>query len=323
MNLSTKCPDCGREIPYLSPTCPGCGRLGRIGPIVNVAKELACKHAMRQWFASPKFCHDIEIETINRCNGTCDFCPVNRRDDKRLFARMDDELLERILKELHQKDYWGYLSLFCNNEPLLDKHIEERVALARGLCPRAFLYLYTNGTLLSYERLYSLMNNGLDYLVVDNYDEGMQLHPHLREILERVRRSAHAHWIKQIRINIISPKAVRLNRAGAAPNKAVAVYENHHYYRNMGCTKPFFQMIIRPTGEVSLCCQDALGICTMGDCKTMSLEEIWYGPAFMEVRKRLLYEGRNSLRLCNECDEHPISRQEIEERDRESHFETL
>ena len=40
----------------------------------------------------------IEIETINRCNGTCSFCPINRNDDTRILHKMSDELFYNIIE---------------------------------------------------------------------------------------------------------------------------------------------------------------------------------------------------------------------------------
>ena len=35
---------------------------------------------------------NIEIETFNRCNATCQFCPVNRDADPRPMKRMEESL---------------------------------------------------------------------------------------------------------------------------------------------------------------------------------------------------------------------------------------
>lgn len=76
----------------------------------------------------------------------------------------------------------------------------------------------------------------------------------------------------------------------------------------MGCILPFEQLVIRPTGEISLCCQDALGCYTLGDIRQMTLDEIWYGESFTKIRYALLKKGRQSLNLCKCCDVPAISR---------------
>jgi Predicted Fe-S oxidoreductases len=274
----------------------------------KLAQRYCSQLAMRQWLQAPQFCRAVEIETINRCNGVCGFCPVNRNSDSRPLAQMEDALLERVLLDLQSHDYAGFLGLQSNNEPLMDSRIAERIALARQLCLKAHLYLYTNGTLLTYERLLSLFEAGLDSLVIDNYSEDLQMHPHIRNILSELEKSRHAHLRTRIKVSVISPKEIRLNRGGQAPNKQDARFLDSIRYHAMGCMAPFNQLVIRPTGEVSLCCQDALGKYTMGNAKEMTLDEIWYGPKFMAIRRHFQEKGRKEQSLCGHCDVPPISR---------------
>lgn len=39
--------------------------------------------------------NNIEIETVNRCNGTCSFCPVNKNQDPREYKKMPEELFKK------------------------------------------------------------------------------------------------------------------------------------------------------------------------------------------------------------------------------------
>lgn len=59
----------------------------------------------------------VEIETINRCNGNCSFCPVSRKSDTRKMAKMSRNLFVNIIDQLGDIDYKGKLALFSNNEP--------------------------------------------------------------------------------------------------------------------------------------------------------------------------------------------------------------
>ena len=48
----------------------------------------------------------VNIETINRCNGKCSFCPANIRDEQRELKRMSDYIFEKIIMGL-KKLSWG------------------------------------------------------------------------------------------------------------------------------------------------------------------------------------------------------------------------
>jgi radical SAM protein with 4Fe4S-binding SPASM domain len=62
-------------------------------------------------------------------------------------------------------------------------------------------------------------------------------------------------------------------------------------------------MVVRPTGEISLCCNDALGKITLGNVNDNTLEEIWYGLEYQKVREQLR-KGRHksNIELCVTCD---------------------
>lgn len=130
----------------------------------------------------PDFC-TIEIETQNRCNNDCPFCPVNRNNDTRKPAVMKDELFYTIIDQLRAMDYHGNISLFSNNEPLLDGRILKFIEHAKKSLPNARHTLYTNGILLDTEKFSVLVKN-LDALIIDNYDDNFELIPSVKKVLD-------------------------------------------------------------------------------------------------------------------------------------------
>ena len=115
----------------------------------------------------PLFNH-IELETINRCNGSCSFCPVNHHTDPRPLATMSEDLFKSIVSQLADIQYSGRFSTFSNNEPLLDDRIISLNQLAREAIPPARMHLYTNGNLLTLDKFIPLTSI-LDALIIDNY----------------------------------------------------------------------------------------------------------------------------------------------------------
>ena len=92
--------------------------------------------------------YTIEMETNNRCNNDCAFCPVNRNNDTRKPQVMEEDIFFTIIDQLRAMDYHGHISLFSNNEPLLDGRILKFVELTKKLLPNAPQHLCTNGILL-------------------------------------------------------------------------------------------------------------------------------------------------------------------------------
>lgn len=242
--------------------------------------------------SQPLFNH-IEVETINRCNGNCSFCPVNRKDDPREKAVMSRELFEIIVKQLAEIDYHGRFTTFSNNEPLLDDRIIEFNIYARKHLPYARMHLFTNGTLFTLDKFVALADI-LDELVIDNYQQELKLIKPCREIVSYC--ESHPELSRKVTIVLRKPNEILTSRGGTAPNRKKLVM-----YGKDRCVLPYKQVIVRPDGKISLCCNDAVGKYTLGDLNKESLLDIWYGARFQMVR-RCLYEGRKNWGSCKYCD---------------------
>ncbi len=236
--------------------------------------------------------NSIEIETFNRCNGDCPFCPVNRNADSRPPVKMEEGLFRKIIDELGELNYKGVISLFSNNEPYLDGRIFEFMKYARERIPSAFINIYTNGTLLTMDKyLRSIVY--LDELFIDNYDDRGELSENAKRI--KAYCASHPEARKKTFIALRKKNEVLTSRGGSAPNKRVSEIQT------LPCFLPFTQMVIRPDGKCSLCCNDALGKITMGDVNESSLLDIWNSAKYKKVR-RMLRQSRRNISICRYCD---------------------
>ena len=246
----------------------------------------------------------VEIETINRCNSTCAFCPVNTRVDPRPLAVMSEALYAKIIDDLGALGYAGKLALHSNNEPLLDESIVERVRYARRKCPDAWIFMYTNGTRLSTDLAWRLIEAGIDLIRIDNYSDRLRLHRNIRQLVEDFRHPPYVEYAARIRIVIRKLNEVLSNRGGTAPNKSPQQDHTYRHYQAAACRYPFDQLVIRPDGKVSLCGNDAYGQVTLGDAASQSLAGIWYGEDYRRLRAELSANGRRNLPVCSTCDVH-------------------
>ena len=237
----------------------------------------------------------VEIEIINRCNGICPFCPVNRNLDPRKPMRMKDELFKKIINELGGMGYSGRLALHSNNEPFLDTRIVEFAKYARTHVPKAFIYMYTNGTLLTIDKFTEIIPY-LDRIIIDNYDDDLKLHENSRKINEACKKNGSLN--KKVEIHVRKIHEVLDTRGGQSPNNS-----KKKTYKG-SCILPYKQMIIRPDGKTSLCCNDPYGKCTMADLNRMTISEAWYSKRYEKARK-ILRKGREGIKLCRYCDTTP------------------
>ena len=197
------------------------------------------------------------------------------------------------MNQLSEIQYSGRFTTFSNNEPFLDNRIIEFNRYARERLPKARMHLYTNGTLLTIEKFVALIEV-LDELIIDNYQQELRLIKPCEDIRQYCEN--HPELKEKVTIVLRKPNEILTSRGGDAPNR-----KELKEYGQDRCVLPFKQMIIRPNGQVSLCCNDALGKYTLGDASKDNLLDIWYGPKFQMVRK-CLYEGREKWGNCKYCD---------------------
>ena len=85
----------------------------KICDIINNVKTWKYKIGKRRIFKI------IEIETINRCNNICSFCPVNKDNDIRKYQRMSNRVYEKLIDELSSINYSGIIyCYFIQSRPL-------------------------------------------------------------------------------------------------------------------------------------------------------------------------------------------------------------
>ncbi len=259
-------------------------------------------YAMRFYHRRDELFEGLEIETINRCNNTCSFCPVNAKEDPRPLDKMTEATFHKIADELGCLDYAGRIAMHSNNEPYLDKQLIPRIGYLRKRCPRAFLYVYTNGLPLNFEKVMRSIDAGLDSIVIDNYNDDLTLNPAVEKMVNDMDSNGKPFYAEKIVIHLRKKNEILGSRGGSAPNKLAEDFKDYLRFSDAGCTTPFWQLVVRPSGKVSLCCNDALGQVTLGDVNVRSLQEIWRSSEYRHVRDELLRNGRQNLPLCKVCD---------------------
>lgn len=246
----------------------------------------------------PPLFTNIQLETVNRCNGGCSFCPVNRHDDPRRATRMPEGLFQSFVRQLSALDYDKIFGFFSNNEPLLDKRLPAFAEEARKRLPKATISTVTNGTLLTVDLFRRLMPS-LNTVIVNDYNSAPGLNPNIKEVRDYCLTPEGQKLIagKQVLIEMRNPSRVLGSRGGDAPNRNAVTRPIKAL-----CLCFFRQFIVRPDGGISQCCNDALGQVTMGDLNDATAEEIWRDAPFVAARRTMVDEGRAAIPLCAKCD---------------------
>lgn len=236
---------------------------------------------------------NVELETHNKCNGVCSFCPANRNNDTRETQYMSEGLFEKIIFELAELDYDGKLFMYCNDEPLMDERIERFVKFARQRLPKTRILFSTNGILLTLDRFKEIIPY-VDDFRLNNYNDRLELIPSAVKVREYCLE--HPELVRKTTILMRKANEILSSRGGDAPNRSELVS-----HAKETCGEPYRTMIIRPTGKVSLCSSDVLGKYTLGDVSKDTMKAVWYGEGYREIREKLK-TGRGAIAQCEYCD---------------------
>lgn len=235
------------------------------------------------------------IETLNRCNGECEFCPANKKDENRPYKKMSDELFYNIIHQLQDIKWSGNMYLGINNEPFLDKRILDFARYAKSSLPRVQISVISNGTLLSPQKMDS-MAGLIDELIINDYSAHYALSEKHKVVYKHVKKNKLRFQAMDITINRRYSKEILATRAGNAPNKP---RKNNNI--NTPCIYPFFDLAIFPDGMVGMCCNDCKEISNFGNITQNTLLEIWNNEKFHRLRIAMM-KGRNNYPFCSECD---------------------
>ena len=237
----------------------------------------------------------VNIETVNRCNSTCTFCTANVHAEKRPYMKIDKKLFQSVIDQLAQWGYKGHLTLYGNNEPLLDHRITEFHQDAREKLPDSFIFMATNGLILTLDKIREVQPY-INQLIINNYGMEMKLNDNIQKIYDYAKDHPDEFRDLEIIIQIRHLHEVLTNRAGSAPNKQAT-----EKVIKETCLFPFTDMWITPNGKVGLCCCDNLEVTDFGNLNTLSLKACWEGEKFTTVR-RAIAQGRQNYAFCKHCD---------------------
>ncbi len=281
----------------------------------------------------------LSVEPTSRCNLNCPFCLVGLQNSlpstehdllPRGLGTMEMPLFEKIVTSASAFGITT-LQLHFQGEPLLHKQLHEMVALAkkRGL----FTQMFTNGLPLTEKIADRLIDAGLDQLrfSVDGATQPVYALNRVGGQFERVRENMAMmvkrvaergssmqlewQWIalsnneheidvgRRIATEIGIPFFVK----SFAVTDPALVPKDPRYQRELHlkpCTDIYRAIFVYYNGDVVPCCYDHTGMEIMGNLGTQTLREVWDGPKYIDLRRRIDNAYRRpdeEPALCKSC----------------------
>lgn len=262
----------------------------------------------------------VEVETSRKCNRTCTWCPNGEHDARRVQQLMDWDLFCRIVEELAELKYGGFLAFHNYNEPLLNKRLLDEICYVRSVVPQAKPAIYTNGDLLDAALLDKLITAGAAYLRVTRYPRHADTPPSektLRDWLHRKGLSDLVPWqfgpVRQgiaatydtgtVRLEVIAPQILSTynNRGGSVTTLPLLVKP-----RTQPCLMTATSAVIDYAGRMKMCCcvyPDTAGHeqYIVGDLRTDTFVDLWSGPAMKAWRGAHAVADWSLSAACASC----------------------
>jgi radical SAM protein with 4Fe4S-binding SPASM domain len=285
---------------------------------------------------SPLF---YSIEVTNACNYNCKYCPQgNPENHKPQKGRMDLNLFDDILKSISKLKPVAQIYLTGSGEPLLHPELEKFIDRSNryGFIPS----FSSNGSLLTQERVNSLIRSGKFSLTVDfspdreiyetyrtggNWDT---VYKNLKTLLHAKKEIGGEYPKIEIRdmstIALSSPEEKERSLADLKkmfddlPVNRFTRLKVHRWTGNIDkdipsssaggnkyklCTHPWSIFVITWNGEVIPCCRDFGSEYVIGKMNgTSGIQSIWNSDKIRSLRRSLAEKKPQEVIICKNCD---------------------
>ncbi len=267
----------------------------------------------------PAFPSVVRIETTNACNARCTICP--RSTIRRPITRMDDSLYVGLIDQCALSDC-REIHLHNFGEPLMDKHLEDRISYAKGKGIRK-VKIFSNGSLLDRDRAKGLIGAGLDEIKIS-------IDGATKEEFERIRVPLKFDTVIQNVIDLVAVRNAARSRlkvlvtccstsdkqATMQPLEDIVdgfFFSKIHNWGNgvqtngrgrvrKPCSRLWRNLTVLAGGEVALCCLDYDGQYLLGRIdENTSLRDIWNNSAYRQVRLWHKQGRQTQIPLCANC----------------------
>ena len=306
----------------------------KFGEDLELEERVRLKKAMRPelYTLEPPFPRtNFLLELSNACNHECLFCAHQKM--KRKVGYMKREMVESALRQAYELGT-REVGFYATGEPFLVKELPEYIKLAKDI-GYEYVYLTSNGSLATEEKIKAVINAGLDslkfsinaperklYEFIHGKDDFDTVVEHLK-FLHKYREESGKKY-KIFVTGILTRftenmKDMYYEKFGNLTDEIVfkTVYNQGGYmpeieyllkcecdketYRR--CNLPFDALCITNEGYLSVENADYENMLIVGDLNKQTLKEAWYGDKMKMVRKMFLTDNMENC-ICDCCVHH-------------------
>jgi radical SAM protein with 4Fe4S-binding SPASM domain len=245
----------------------------------------------------------VTIELTNRCNRACIGCPRH----KMLYPQgyMTPELFYKIIDELPASTV---VVPFYRGESLLHNCFVEYM---QALKKFKVVQLASNGDYLNRINQTAILNT-VSFLSISLHDYRLPNRTNYLPFLKECRDRGLDTQVSILETLVTSAKKKQFKRMWLKHVDRVRVYKEHSINgfgsmnltetpHRVACNKPFEDMIIYWDGNVGLCNHDWNNSTPLGNVILSSIQDVWRGFRYNEVRLMHKAEMRFNVPTCRDC----------------------
>lgn len=282
----------------------------------------------------------IQIQTINLCNGSCVMCPrsITNNNDYHVIS---DSLFEKIINEIVHESKSLSVILMLQNEPLMDDALFKRIQFINKLRKKISVELITNGNLFTNNKIKELEKSDVNELVIslDAYNKktynkirkGLNFKTVLKNIDKIIKSDYRGYFfigfVKQKKnykeINefkkywkkkgVVCKITNLCNRSGDLnnyeelclndDNESLIEMAKYKVIRtiNKCCPYPINWFNILSNGDVILCCNDYSKKVVLGNLNNSTIKEIWNNKQYSKIRELHNSGDYDKIPVCKNC----------------------
>lgn len=279
----------------------------------------------------------LSIEISGRCNEKCIYCQYYAQGIHKIKGFIDEKLFYRVTREAYELGITD-VGLYLAGEPLLNPKVYEYVDYLKNEIGFAYVYISTNGILLTPENLEKLVSVGIDSIKfsvsgasrdtfrkhhgVDAFEKVYQNIKYAYEYRERNQfqyklymfsiLTRYNHQEKSLFEELYSPYVDELvispvleSRCVTGVKEYLGVEEKNDVISSVSpaipCNMLFNKICIDDRGKLLACCYDLSNdLSVIADLNKTSLKEAVYGENFVSLRKKHLNNDVTGT-ICDFC----------------------
>lgn len=265
------------------------------------------------------------IDTCTVCNHICVFCPnQDARTPKNILPAED---FRTILADLTAHAQLDELGLSAKGEPLLNPQLGDIIRIAKEEFRIPYVYISTNGSLLSKSILQSLLDAGLDSIKfsINAFDRESYLKIHGKDHFDRVMANlSHAiDMMEEYKFNLLTSSVTDLleeeikkcfqEHIGDKVNRIKFILRYNTDFRPHeesereegleypACPYLFNEVYVDSNGDLRACCIDYFNVLNFGSLKETPIKDRWHSSQFEKLRKLHIEKTLPNNHLCYRC----------------------